>query len=76
MSLPWSTGVGLINNIYKDKRQRKIYDAWLAQLPYMGKNFISYDDYLSQHEYKKSSDSQRDILEKCNRIALKIKGGV
>lgn len=46
MQLDGDTGLGLIIKALEERRDDRIFQQWVVQLPYMGKdNFISFADY-------------------------------
>lgn len=46
MGLDLDTGVALINKAWEEERDARIFQQWVAQLPFMGQeNFISFDAY-------------------------------
>lgn len=50
MSLDYETAIQLINKAIEEKRDNKIFQQWVAQLPVMGlfKKPISFDEYHAQ----------------------------
>ncbi len=46
LELDLYTGTALILKAREKERDARIFEQWVAQLPYMGKeNFVSFDDY-------------------------------
>ena len=49
LNLPYKDGIALLRKAYEKEQDEKIWQMWLAQLPYMNKeNYVSFSDYRAK----------------------------
>lgn len=74
-SLPWKTGVGLINKAIEEKNRSNAWDMYISQLPWMTKDtYKSFEDYYTLLTQKPSEANAEDIVKMAQEIHIKAGG--